>query len=344
MKQKTKIHSNYPKVSIIIVNAKGIKFLDRCIRSVLKTKYQNFEIIVVDCLTNDLYKIRKKYPSVKFIHFNKDIGASESHNVGVKYVDKNSKYIAFLDNDTEVTPNWLKELVDLLEKNPNIGAAQSKLLFLNKKSKINSVGIFINYYGGIEPRGHNENDKGQYDFQYNISGASGASMIVRKKLYESIRGFDPYFFIYCDDIDFGWRVWLSGHKVIFAPKSVVYHGKSATTRMSSFSIFHHVKNKYLVFLKNYNFDNFLLVLLMHFISDIFLFLYEVLMRNIKAASARIKGLFWIILNTKLILKKRFEVQNLVNKVSGDFIKSNMMIRPSPYLKRFSKFTAVRKYK
>lgn len=333
--KETKKYVNWPKVSIVIVNARGLRDLNGCLKSVLKTHYPNFEVIVVDCLTKTSKDfVRRNYPQVRLIHFEKDIGASLSHNIGVKYSDLTSKYAAFLDNDTEVDPGWLTELIWVLEQNPDVGAAQSKLLFLNDRSRFDGAGDFVNYYGETAGnRGRGEKDEGQYDYVDDIFSPRGAAMIARKALFERIGGFDPDFFVYFDDIDFGWRVWLAGFRVIFVPFSVVYHRGASKTKHSYYSVFHDVKNRYITVTKNYGLKN-LRYLLVHFCTDVLSILRMVLTAETKVAFVKFKALIWVIANMRLIWKKRLKVQCVIRKVPDEFIRLKIMVPSSnPFPKR-----------
>ena len=89
-----------PQVAIVITNVRGTKLLRDCLDSVIKTAYGAFEVVVVDSQTSGITSFLKtKYPNVKVAHFDKDIGAAESHNVGVALAAASPKYVAFLDND-----------------------------------------------------------------------------------------------------------------------------------------------------------------------------------------------------------------------------------------------------
>jgi GT2 family glycosyltransferase len=330
-----------PRVAVVIVNAKGTKDLVQCLDSVKKTNYPNFQIIVVDCLSKDIEKLRKIFEHIKFIHYDDDIGASESHNVGVLNSDSNCEYIAFLDNDTIVNPDWITEAVEVLKKDPTVGAVQCKLLLMRNPSVFDGAGDMVNYYGEtVYARGSGQKDIGQFDKVENIFSARGAGVVVQKNLYEKIGGFDQSFFIYLDDVDFGWRVWLAGYRVVFAPSSIVYHGGAVTTNKSFYSQFNRAKNQYFMLIKNFSLFN-LRYLSIFLLRDFFSIFYYVSRRDrvsFVGLKVRIKVFYWLIKNFGLIWKKRESVQHRVRVISDDALRIIAMVPPEkPFLKQFLSF-------
>jgi hypothetical protein len=232
-----------PLVSIIILNYNGLKDTLHCLESVKKTTYPNFEVLLVDngsdknegeILQN---KFGKKY---KVILLKKNLGYTGGNNLALKKAQ--GKYIILLNNDTEVTPNWISPLVDLLEKDGSIAVVQPKIKMLYRKNYFDYAGAaggFIDSYGYPFTRGRifesKEKDTGQYDKETIIFWASGAACIIRKSTINKVGGlFDPIFFNYMEEIDFCWRVWKNGYKVYFCPNSTVYHKGAATAGRNLF--------------------------------------------------------------------------------------------------------------
>jgi GT2 family glycosyltransferase len=172
-------------ISIVILNFNGKKFLDECLSSVLKSNYPDFEVIFVDNASTDgsvefVQSNFRGYSNLRIIRNNRNLGFAEGNNVGAKVAK--GEYVVFLNVDTKVDPNWLKELVTAMESDESIGAAQSKLLQFDGRT-IDSAGDFINFYGFGWMRGHGEIDRGQFNKIDEIFSARGAAMIVRKKSF-----------------------------------------------------------------------------------------------------------------------------------------------------------------
>lgn len=132
-----------PLVSIVIVNLNGGELIVNCVRSVLGTNYRRFEVVVVDNGSTDatidtIQNIIRKAPTcVKLIKNQRNLGFAEGNNVGVS--SSNGKYIVFLNSDTIVDPNWLQDMVALLEKEQNIAVVQS-LLLTKDGTEVDSTG------------------------------------------------------------------------------------------------------------------------------------------------------------------------------------------------------------
>jgi len=139
-------NNKLPRVSIVIVNAKGTKYLQNCLQSVCKTDYENFEIIVVDCLTNNIdYYIKENFPHIKLINLNFDCDPAEEHNIGLK-ASIGRKYVAFLDDDV-IVPLWLKPVIEVLEKHPEIVVVQPVIYSLDNPRNLQTAGFKINLLG-----------------------------------------------------------------------------------------------------------------------------------------------------------------------------------------------------
>jgi len=225
-----------PKISIIIVNYNGKTLLEKCLESLFKVNYDNFEVILVDNNSTDetVDFIKKNYPSIILIKLDSNKGFAEPNNIGSKIAK--GEHLLFLNNDTIVTPNFISELVKVIENDTKIAICQSLLLKLD--GSIDSSGDFIDKLGVVY------NSKTKTDEIREISSARGASMIIRKKIFKELNGFDEKFFVSFEDVDLGWRTWISGYKVVINPKSIVYHlGGQTTNKIKSDIAFHGFKNQ-----------------------------------------------------------------------------------------------------
>lgn len=187
------------------------------------TEYPNYEIIIVDCLTKGIEDfIREKFSNVQLISLDKDIGPSAMHNIGVTNADPTSEFFAFLDNDIIVDKKWLRELVNCINSDSSIGAVQSKIMLYDYPHLYNSRGNKMNYLAVGWPDGFKEPDSNHTDDK-EIAFPSGACMIMRKNALLRVGCYDPDYFIYADDMDAGIRISLAGYKILYYPKSIIYH-------------------------------------------------------------------------------------------------------------------------
>jgi len=225
-----------PKISVIIVNYNGKKLLENCLESLFKTDYNNFEVILVDNNSTDgsMEFVTKNYPKIIVIKLDSNKGFAEPNNIGAKIAK--GEYLLFLNNDTVTTTNFISEMVKVLEKDEKIAICQS--LLLKPDGNIDSSGDFIDKMGIVY------NSKTKTDEIKEISSARGASMLMRKKIFDKLGGFDEKFFFSFEDVDLGWRSWILGYKVVIVPNSIVYHSAGKTS--SNFKpevAFHGLKNQ-----------------------------------------------------------------------------------------------------
>lgn len=305
--------------SIIIVNYNGKKLLSDCVASILNNSYKDYEIIIVDNNSTDdtVNYINKKFSKylhkIKILILDKNYGPSYARNKGVSI--SKGKIISFLDNDTQVDPNWLIVAKKEFEKNNTIGCIQSKLLLLDEKNRFDYAGDYLNQYGLLSHRAtYKDYDIGQFNKKSIIFSAKSAGMFIRKKVFNLIGGFDEDYFIYVEETDLCWRSWLMGYKTVYCPNSVVYHGFGGSFKLlkSDFAIynlrFHGTKNFILTLIKNLS-NKKLLSILPRQLLLLFGFSFFLLLKlKIKESFLVIKGIFWNFKNISNTIQKRKKIQ------------------------------------
>ena len=240
------------KTSIVIPNWNGAEVIGGCLDSLV---YQSDELstIVVDNGSTDdsLNYLRSNYPEVELVVLTKNRGFAGGVNAGIRRaVGLGSKYIGLLNSDAITDKNWLKNLVDFLDKHPKTGIATSKIL--NQTGEyLDSTGENYSIWGLPFPRGRREADTGQYDNARWVFGASGGASLYRIEMLNEIGFFDEDFFAYYEDVDISFRAQLTGWKVAYVPKAVVYHQIGGTsTKIKGFATHHTLKNLPLLLWKN----------------------------------------------------------------------------------------------
>ncbi|MCA9898839.1 MAG: glycosyltransferase family 2 protein, partial [Anaerolineales bacterium] len=130
-------------VSIIVVNWNGRHHLQLCLTALFAQTYPNFEVILVDNGSTDGSQafVREQFPTVRLIALPENVGFARGNNEGIRA--STADYIATVNNDTRVDPNWLTALVETAESNPNVGMCAAKLLFWDRPDVINSAGICL---------------------------------------------------------------------------------------------------------------------------------------------------------------------------------------------------------
>jgi GT2 family glycosyltransferase len=239
-------------ISVVIPNWNGIAFLPACLESLRAQAYSDFRVIIVDNASSDgsLDLIESNFPEVTVIRLDENRGFGAAMNVGMR--EARGEYVACLNNDTEVDPHWLSELVACLQRHPRAAAATPKMLNLNERSLIDDCGDILTLYFRAYPRGRGDEDVGQYDEEEQVFGASGGASLWRNEVVRELGCFDEDLFAYYEDVDLSFRANLAGYECWYAPKAVVYHAGGGTSRReaSEFAYYHAVRNRWSMIVKN----------------------------------------------------------------------------------------------
>jgi len=305
--------------SVIIPSFNAKKYLKACIASILKNNHPYYEIILVDNGSTDgsISFIRKKFKShpdkIKIVALDKNYGPATARNEGARIAK--GKFLAFLDSDTQVHPDWINEGLKCFSKIPKVAAVQCKLLLISDKKKIDYVGEYLSNLGFLVPLAkYGEKDKGQYDSIRHILAAKSAGMFIRKKAFEKAGGFDDDYFIFVEETDLGWRTWLAGFEVVFCPASVVYHHFSASREIfdrktnNRLVRFHGTKNYILTLFKNLSFVNLIKILPINVCLWIGLSAYLLLRGRFLSSANIAKGVVWNLVYLPFNLVKRIKIQ------------------------------------
>ena len=253
MKNKTNF------TSIIILNYSGAKFLQDCIDSIIRETNSPYEIIVVDNNSpdNSGELFSKKFPEIKFILNENNVGVPEGLNIGIK--NSSGDFVVLLNNDLIVMPDWLESFFKAYEKTGD-ALYQPKSLKFRDPSILDGTGCMINLFGFGFARNKGVKDEGKYSKQEEISYASGTCMFAPKKIFDEIGYFDPTFFAYHEELDLGWRARIFGYRSYYVPQAIIHHHGSAHWKWSPQVFYLLERNRWLVLLKNYSLSTLLRLL------------------------------------------------------------------------------------
>lgn len=318
---------NKNKVSVIIVNWNGRKFLSECLSSLYNQEYKNIEVIFVDNNSSDnsVEYVKKNFPKTKIIINKKNLGFAEANNIGYRYAK--SDYVLFLNNDTRVTVNFLTELVKSLDSDKKIGGVQGKILLMDDPSKLDSVGAFLTNTGILYHYGINKQDGSKYNKSIDIYSAKGACMMFKMEVLKKIEVdgevFDSRYFAYFEETDLCHRVWLAGYRIVFVPKSIIYHkmGGTSTKMNNNFIQYHSFKNRINSYIKNLNFINLVKIMSVHLLICEIYAVYVLIKLNLGFFLAIQQAIIWNIIQLTASLHKRNYIQERIRKVGDEkFIK------------------------
>jgi GT2 family glycosyltransferase len=324
-------------VSVVIVNHNGGRYLYNCISSICHSgankesdrisALKNIEILIFDNASSDksMELIEKNFPklihnhTIKTIKSSINYGPAYARNIAAKYAT--GEYLNFLDNDTEVDKNWIKEALKIFKKNKKVAIVQCKLLLKKNKKTIDYVGEYLGTNGFLVQKAQGgEKDNGQFEKEEEIMAAKSAGMFIRANVFHKIDGFDNDYFIYLEETDLGIRAGIAGYKSIYCPKSIVYHvsGGSITslgkTTVSFNSKFHGTKNYIATLIKNLETSSLITILPIHILLWIGLAGFKLSTFKFKESVWILMGIGWNIIYLPKTIYKRINVQKL-RKVS-----------------------------
>ncbi|MGQ9683068.1 MAG: glycosyltransferase family 2 protein [Anaerolineae bacterium] len=220
--------STSPRVSVIIPNWNGARFLPTCLDALRRQTLVHREVILVDNASSDdsCTLVTTHYPEVVLVSLSHNAGFAGGVNAGIRA--SRGDVVALLNNDTEADAHWLEELVGALNRHPQAGSAASKILLFDRRDTLHSAGDTFRTDGLPANRGVWQRDIGQYDREEYVFGGCGGAVAYRRQLLEEIGLFDETFFFNCEDVDLAWRAQLAGWRCIYVPRAIVYHALSAT--------------------------------------------------------------------------------------------------------------------
>ena len=247
------------KTAVVILNWNTKEFLEKFLPPLIEsTEGLDAEVIVADSASTDasMEMMSEKFPKIRQIRLEKNYGFTGGYNRSLALVE--AEYYVLINSDIEVPKNWLSPLVEWMDTHPECGACGPKLHSWYDRDMFEYAGAaggYLDRYGYPFCRGRVmnkiEKDTGQYDTPANVLWVSGACLMVRSSLWNSLGGLDDRFFAHMEEIDLCWRIQLSGFKVTVVPSSVVYHiGGGTLPKKSPYKLFLNYRNNLLMLENN----------------------------------------------------------------------------------------------
>ena len=318
---------------VIIANYNGEKFLSNCFNSLVKTKYDNFKVCIVDDGSTDssLKIIDNYFDKLNLEVLNQDHGgASKARNKAIVKFQNDFDVIVFLDNDTEVDPKWLSELNDYLFKYPDVSGAQCLLIDFEDRQKIQSNGIKLIPHVGWGISIQTGLNVSKVSKKKELCAAISAGLAVRSEAIKKVGLFDELLSVSTEDLDFTWRFWVYGFKLSNCPNSIVYHYSKRIEDRKDMNVnlynqyFNITKNSIRTLIKNYS----ILYLVWYLPQTIlinFLRALLVLVRRGDSSSfiAFFSAVFWNLRNLPSTIYERLVIQKN-RKFSDKYIYNTVM--------------------
>jgi len=257
-------------VSISLLLYKPGFYLRPCLKSIFRQSFRDFELLVIDNHSADgtaqkaeeILKSEAGRINWRLIINDKNTGFAAGHNLGIR--EARGEFILLLNQDVVLDKDFLKNIIEVFQRDSKIGAIQGKLLRLKvagqnleESDLIDTTGLEIFKNRRIVARGQGQKDEGQFEKTEEIFGADGAAPVFRKAALEDVKlpvrlrpacggtsadaqfsdsagggekigeYLDEDFFMYKEDVDLAWRLRLLGWKAVFEPKAVAWHARTA---------------------------------------------------------------------------------------------------------------------
>ncbi|WP_326511629.1 glycosyltransferase family 2 protein [Clostridium intestinale] len=291
---------------IILVNYKNPKYTIDCINSLNKTTYQNKKILVVDNSSHDdsVTQIKNAIKNIDIICADKNEGWSGGNNIGIKKaLDDSAEYVLLLNNDTEVEPDFLEQMVSTFDKYENAGIVGSKIIYYDDPDRIWYAGGRVNWLKFTsEHFGIKEIDRGQFDSDRQVTFITGCNMLIKNDVFKNVGLIPDEYFMYFEDCDYCTKVIDSGYKLIYNPKAKIYHKVSASSggEDSPFTLMWMTRNIQ-VFMNKYK--NKSPNLIFSKVYRYLAFFKKIFMYKLQKDDERVKAILWGLSEWKVIKKK-----------------------------------------
>jgi GT2 family glycosyltransferase len=299
-----------PLISVILVTFNSAAYLPRCLENLAAQTIRDFEIIVVDNGSTDFVidYAKKWFKDVSFLikKLDRNLGFAVANNIGARLA--RGKWLALLNADAFPEPDWLEQLVQAADENPEFTFFTSRQIQANTPELLDGTGDAY-HVSGLAWRQNYNHLASKYGVQSSeVFSACAAAALYSRDDFIKVGGFDEDYFSYHEDVDLGFRLRLVGGRCLYVPQAVVYHvGSASTGKASDFAFYHGHRNLVWTFFKDMPAALFWYYLPLHMLMNIYL-----------SATFMLRDKRSIVLKSKVdafralpaVLRKRKHVQQL----------------------------------
>lgn len=241
----TKQSTVLERTALLVLNYNAARYLDDCIASLLSQTCEQHEVILIDNASTDgsAERIAVQFPQVRIIWNKANLGIGGGFNPGIrKALAEEFDYVALLNPDIRLDPMWLAESLSTLRRNPQAQICASMSLDMSGKIIDSAGGTVLNLMGGIfggylGGRYYNELPPDLRERDFRVFFGLLTAMLVRREAFERCGLLDEDFFMYFEDIDFSWRVLLSGGEIWCNPRAMLRHVGHGTTKTQAIQLY-----------------------------------------------------------------------------------------------------------
>jgi GT2 family glycosyltransferase len=239
-----------PLVSVIIVSYESGATLERCLAALRVQSFTDFEILLVDNASTDSapQAAVAADPAIRFLQPGANLGFAAGNNLAAR--EARGRWLVLLNPDAYARPDWLEALIAGAERHPDVRCFTTLQMVADEPGLMDGTGDVMTS-AGIPYRGGYRRRRPSHLPEDEVFSACGAATLIDRDLFLDLGGFDERFFCYCEDVDLGYRLRLSGEPTLLLPEAVVEHVGSASTGVrSDFAVFHGSRNRIWAFIKN----------------------------------------------------------------------------------------------
>lgn len=288
----------YPKVSIVVLNYNGKKFLKNCFESLKNQTYSNYEVIMVDNASTDgsVEYVQESFPWINVIRNERNLGFAGGNNVGIK--NASGDLIVLLNNDALADTKWLEELAKTILSSAEIGIVGGKI-YCSRSDKVWFAG------GNFFPSPYKPwllNVRKGDDQMREVDWITGCAMMFRREVIEKTGLLDDGYFLYFEDVDFCLQAKRAGFKIVYNPNAIVWHeGGGVTKKLGSKKQYIEYQSKFRFIFKNLPLLQIIVTLTLHLV---FVTIYNIIVLKKEAPIEKLKALIWNFRHLKETLQVR----------------------------------------
>lgn len=223
-----------PRVAAVILTYNGLDLTLGALASLSLSTWGNLDVVVVDNGSREDLgpAIRARFPAVEVVRTEQNLGPAGGYNLGFRHALARPEvdYILVLNDDIEVAPTMVAELVAVAERDPEIGAVGPKTFFYGDRTRLASAGGRIVFRETVtKERGFGEVDRGQYETDREVGYVNGCGLLARASAFRAVGLWDPTFFLSVEDADWCVRIKRAGFSTWYAHRALLYHMVSEST-------------------------------------------------------------------------------------------------------------------
>lgn len=305
------------RVAIILLNYKqyAVKYLADCFNSLKEQDYLGeIKIFIVDNASSleSFDFLKKGAPGAEIIRNENNDGFAKGNNDAIKIALKqNFSHVLLINMDTISDKRTVSKMMDLIESEEGIGAVQARLMLHPETELVNSLGNSTHFLGFGYCLNYRDNyqqllNKGKVKKQSKIFYPSGAAVLFKSSVLQKVGLFDETYWMYNEDQDLGWRIWLAGYSCLLAEDAIVYHKYEFSRSVSKYYFMD--RNRTITILKNYHVITLLLIIPAVIIMELGLLFFSVLNGSLKE-KFKTWAYFFQIKNWQRIISERRQIQN-----------------------------------